>query len=153
MGHLKLRPGSFWINFNIILFSGYALFGIGSFFWPTLLNNIWFILLHLATLIINLFIIYGLLKRTFRINYLISIVSFLMIVHLFIFISEPLSMGLAYIGPGRSFYMLFSIVLSIIGGDRFLYYAVLSFNLTMVIVHLINLCYFTRKKIADIFRV
>jgi len=81
-----------------------------------------------------------------RINYLISIVAFLMIVHLFIFIVEPLSMGLAYIGPGRSFYTLFSIVLSMIGGERFLYYALLSFNLTMVIVHLINLCYLQERK-------
>ncbi len=152
MKSIKRRPGHLWINFNIIIFSSYVLFGIGSFFWPTLLNNIWFILLHLSTLIINLFIVYGLLKRTFRINYLLSIVSFLMIVHLFIFIFEPLSMGLAYIGPGRSFYTLFSIVLSMIGRERFLYYALLSFNLTMVIVHLINICYFTRKKVAEAFR-
>lgn len=152
MSEIRTKAGSFWINFNIILFSGYALFGIGSFFWPTLLNNIWFILLHLATLIINLFIVYGLLKRRFQINYLISIVSFLMIIHLFIFIFRPLSMELAYIGPGRSFYTLFSLLLSLIGWERFLFYALLSFNITMVIVHLINLCYFTRKKVAEIFR-
>lgn len=102
---------------------------------------------------INLFIVYGLLKRTFRINYLISIVSFLMIIHLFIFIFVPLGIGLAYIGPSRSFYTLFIILFSMIGWKRFLPYLLLSFNLTMVIVHLINLCYFTRKKVADMFRV
>jgi hypothetical protein len=141
-----------WINFNILLFSGYTLFGISSFFWPTLLNNIWFILLHLATLIINSIIVYGLVMRRLRINYLISIVSFLMIIHLFIFIFEPLSMELAYIGPGRSFYTLLSIALSIIVGERFIYRSLLLFNLTMVLVHVINLCYFTRRKVAEMFR-
>jgi len=152
MRPIKVRQGSLWINLNIILFSGYILFGIGSFFWPTPLNNIWFILLHFATLMINLLIVYGLLMKRFRINYLVSIVSFLMILHLFIFIFRPLSMELAPISPGRSFYSFFSIVSSMIIRERFIPYAILSFNLTMVIVHLINICYFTRKKVADIFR-
>ncbi len=144
--------GHLWINFNIILFSGYVLFGILSFFIPAPIQSIWLILGHLAGLIVDLFVIYGLVLKKFRINYLIIIISFFMVLHLLLFIFVPLGMVLAYIGPSRAFYTLFPMMLSMLGGERFISSALTLFNSAMVVIHLINIFYFTRKNIADLFR-
>lgn len=148
---MKLGTGHPWIDFNVLLFSGYALFGVCSFFKPTLLGNIWFILLHFVTLTIYLAIAYGLATKRFRINYVVVAVSSLMAVHLFIFLFAPLGMGLAYIGPSRAFYALFLAFFSFIGWEGFSSLALTLFNAVMFLVHLINICYFTRRKVAALF--
>ena len=145
------RPGHLWINFNIVLFLGYTLFGIPSFFWPAPLRNFGFILLHLATLAVDVFVVYGLIKGKFRINYLIVLISLLMVVHLLLFIFLPLGMVLAYIGPSRAFYTLFLTLTSQFGGGKFSSYALMAFNSVMVLIHLKNIYYFRRRDVAALF--
>jgi len=151
MKYRIFRPGRLWINFNIVLFLGYTLFGIPSFFWPAPLRNFGFILLHLATLAVDLFVVYGLIMGKFRINYLIVLISLLMVVHLLLFIFVPLGMVLAYIGPSRAFYTLFLTLTSQFGGGKFSSYALMAFNSVMVLIHLRNICYFRRKNVAALF--
>ncbi len=145
------RPRFPWITFNSILFSGYAIFDVFSFFWPSVVHNVWIILFYVITLLANSIIIYGLLKRTWRINYLIVLVSLLMVAHLSLFIFHPLGMGFAYIGPSRAFYTLFIAFLSKIVDERLISYWILIFNLVMICVHAINVFYFTRSKVAVLF--
>lgn len=140
-----------WINFNIILFSGYVLFGIPSFFWPTPLTGIWFILLHFTTLLVDIFVIYGLIAGRFRVNYLIVVISILMVAHLVVFIFVPLGMVIAYMGPSRAFYSFFLIVTHTVGGSKLSSYALTSFNSLMIVIHLVNIFYFKRKNVAELF--
>jgi len=151
MKYRIFRPGHLWINFNIVLFLGYTLFGIPSFFWPAPLRNVGFILLHLATLAVDVFVVYGLIMGKFRINYLIVLISLLMVVHLLLFVFVPLGMVLAYIGPSRAFYTLFITITSQFGGGKFSLYALMTFNSVMVLIHLKNIFYFRRKDVAALF--
>jgi hypothetical protein len=146
-----LHPAHPWISFNIALFSAYTIFGILSFFLPAPLNNTAFISLHLGTLIVNVIVIFGLIKRMPFIHYLIAMISTFMIVHLLIFIFIPLGMSLAYIAPSRAFYALFINLTASLGGERFSSYSLVIFNCTMVLIHGINVYYFTRKKVAVLF--
>ncbi len=145
------RPGHFWINFNVVLFLGYTLFGIPSFFWPTPLRNPVFIFLHLATLAVDLFVVYGLIMGKFRVNYLIVLISLLMVAHLLVFILVPLGMVVAYIGPSRAFYTLFLNVTAQFGSGKFSSHALTAFNSFMVLIHLRNISYFRRRKVALLF--
>lgn len=142
------RWGLWWVRLNGVLFGGYALFGMVSLVWPARLPGFWFPPMHLATLAVNLWIVYALLKQRFRINYVVVFVSAMMIGHLLIFIFSPLGMALAYIGPSRSFYALFLAVLTRFAGERVLPMALLAFNLLMLLVHLANIWYFSRRKVA-----
>ncbi len=152
MKHTISWVGRLWINFNIALFSGYAIFGAISLFWPHIIKNVFFILLHVATLIVNIVVVYGLVKRRLSINYLIAIISPLMIMHLIVFISVPLGIEFAFVGPSRAFYLLFFYTVSIIAGKDFMFPSFVAFNLVMVVINLINLCFFLRRRVADMFR-
>ncbi len=101
-----------WIAVNIVLFSLYAIFDAASFFWPRMVNAWWTIILYFATVFINGLIVCGLITRFPRTNYLVAFVSFLMVVHLLIFIAYPLGLSFAYLGPSRAFYSLFITVMS-----------------------------------------
>ena len=140
-----------WIFFNIILFSGYVLFGVFSLVWPEPIQNAWLCLLHLAGLLFTLAILYGLVKRKYWTVFLILPFSFTMILHLIIFTFYPLSMAIAYIGPSRSFIALISFVLSKIGVLGLFSSFFIAFNCAMIIVHLINLKFFLNKKTATLF--
>lgn len=143
--------GGHWVNFNIALFSGYALFSVGSFFWPEILHFSWIFVLHLATLFVYLLVVFGLATRSLRVNYLVALISPIMIAHLFVFTTVPLGIQFAYIGPSRSFYTLFFFVVSKVGGEGSTFYAFIAFNVLMALVHGVNICYFTRKKVAAMF--
>lgn len=149
---LRTGGGTFWIKFNTVLFSAYASFGVISFFWPSVLDSLWLVLLHLATLAVNVLIVYGLARRTLRINYLVAVVSPLMIANLLIFTLNPLNVQLAYLGPSRSFYSAFLSLVSLLGGGRLILAAFVGFNAAMAAVHIANLFYFTRKRTAEMFR-
>jgi hypothetical protein len=151
MKHLIFRPGCLWINFNIALFCGYTIFAVPSFFWPVPLKNVGFIFLHLLTLLVDIFVVYGLVVRRFRINYLIVLISIVMVAHLLLFIFVPLGMVLAYIGPSRAFYTLFLTLMSQFGGGKFSSYALMAFNSVMIVIHLKNISYFRRKDVAALF--
>ncbi|MEK6700289.1 MAG: hypothetical protein AABZ10_14755 [Nitrospirota bacterium] len=147
-----LRPGFRWILFNIVLFSGYLVFGVVSFFYPSTVKTLWIILLYLVTMLVNYFIIYGLIKRISGIPCFIVVVSSLMIAHLLIFIYLPLGMELAYIGPSRGFYSLFILFLSLIVNEHVINRGILAFNIVMVFVHAINIIYFTRSRVVALFK-
>lgn len=151
MKYSIFRPGYFWINFNIVLFFGYSIFAIPSFFWPAPLKNVVFIMLHFATLGVDVFVLYGLIVRRFRINYLVVLISLLMVAHLLLFIFLPLGMVLAYIGPSRAFYTLFLTLTSQFGGEKVSSWALTAFNSAMVLVHFRNILYFRRKEVAALF--
>ena len=140
-----------WITVNILLFSGYAIFDVASFFWPSGESNVWILFLYFITLAVNLLIVYGLIRKTARILYLVVLVSFLMLLHLLIFILHPLGIEVAYLGPSRSFYFLFISVMAGVVAETRIGHAVLLFNLVMVCVHVINVVYFTRKKVVALF--
>lgn len=146
------RGAVLWISFNSILFSAYALFGVISLFWPEVIEKAWLYALHLAGMLFTLAILYGLVKRKYWTVFLILPFSLGMILHLITFIFFPLSIAIAYIGPSRSFIALVSLVLSRIGAlDLFSSFFV-AFNCAMIIVHLINLVFFLRKKTRRLLR-
>lgn len=151
MGQNTSRPRHLWIDFNIGLFSGYALLGIPSLFWPSPLRENWAILLHLTTLLIEAAIVYGLARRVVGTNYLVAITAPLMIAHLLIFTFVPLGIQVAFIGPSRAFYTLFIKVVSKAGGGSLLFYFLTAFNLLLTLIHGINLFYFTRRRVAGMF--
>lgn len=140
-----------WITVNIILFSLYSVFDAASFFWPRMVNAWWIIILYAATVFINGLIVFGLLTRFPRTNYLVAFVSFLMVVHLLIFISYPLGLSFAYLGPSRAFYSLFIMVMSAIAGRGTVGTVLLAFNIVMTCVHGINVVYFTLRSTAVLF--
>jgi hypothetical protein len=151
MVHKPSRPRHLWINFNIVLFSGYALLGIPSFFWPSPLRENWVILLHILTLVIEAAIVYGLIRRVVGTNYLVAVTAPIMISHLLIFTFVPLGIQFAFMGPSRAFYTFFIKGMSKIGGGGFLFYSLTAFNMLLMLIHGINLCYFTRRKVSGIF--
>jgi hypothetical protein len=151
-GAPRARGGDLWIKFNTVLFSAYASFGVISLFWPSVIDSIWLVFLHLATLAVNLLIVYGLSRRALRINWLVAVVSLLMIANLLIFTLNPLNVQLAYLGPSRSFYSAFLSLVSLLGGGRLILAAFVGFNVAMAAVHVANLFYFTRKRTAEMFK-
>ena len=102
-------------------------------------------------LLFTLAILYGLVKRKYWTVFLILPFSFGMILHLIIFILFPLSMAIVYIGPSRSFFALVSVVLSRMGALDLFSSFFTAFNCAMIIVHLINMIFFLRKKTATLF--
>lgn len=141
----------FWLHFNIILFSLYALFGAISFIWPSVIENMWLTLMHIATLLVDLLIVYGLIMRVPRTNYLVTVISLLMFVHLLVFIVAPLSMAVAYIGPSRSFYSLIAVAVSSTMGERYVNVSITVFNAAILFVHGANVCFFSRRKTGELF--
>jgi hypothetical protein len=144
-------PRHLWIGFNIALFSGYAVLGIPSFFWPSPLKENWVILLHLLTLLVEAAIVYGLIRRVAGTNYLVALIAPLMMAHLLIFTFVPLGIQLAYIGPSRAFYTLLIKGMSRLGGGKYIFYSLSAFNLLLTLIHGINLFYFTRRRVARMF--
>jgi hypothetical protein len=140
-----------WINVNIVLYAGYAVFGLASFFWPTLLDSLFYIVLHLATLSVYVIIVYGLTVRRFPVNYIVAFISPFMIAHLIAFTLSPLGMELAYMGPSRSFYSFFLNVFSLAMDESSLLYSLIVFNSISVLIHVVNFFYFLRKKTALLF--
>ncbi len=131
-----------WVHFNIVMFSAYALFGALSLFWPSVLERLWLYPLHLGGLAFNCAIIYGLARRKLWTSPLIVVYGAGMIAHLLVFIFVPISMAIAYIGPSRSFYSLAITVLSLAGGEEYATAGITVFNAVMVLVHLINIFFF-----------
>lgn len=124
------------------MFSAYALFGILSFVWPTILGKIWLNLSHLAGLALDFLLLYCLMKRKFWALLLVPAFSFAMILHLLVFIFSPLSVAIAYIGPSRSFYTLFITVLAKAGAEEYSAVSMTGFNAAMVLFHTVNLMVF-----------
>jgi hypothetical protein len=141
-----------WIAVNIVLFSGYAVFDVASFFRPRVVHSFWIFTMYATTVFVNCLIVYGLIMRLSRIHYLIVFVSLLMTMHLLIFIVHPLGMGLAYLGPSRAFYMLFILLLSRCADQRRIGHWILVFNISMACVHVFNIVYFTRRTVRALFR-
>jgi len=141
-----------WIAVNIVLFSLYAVFDAASFFWPRMVDAWWIIILYSATVFFNCLIVFGLITRFPRTNYLVAFTSFLMVVHLVIFIAYPLGLSFAYLGPSRAFSSLFIMVTSAIAGESTVGTALLAFNIAMTCVHGINVVYFSRQSAAALFR-
>jgi hypothetical protein len=107
--------------------------------------------MYSATVFINC-----LIARIPRINYLVVLTSLLMAVYLAIFITSPLGLGFAYLGPSRSFYSLFIIVMSLIAGEGAAGTSILVFNIAMACVHVINVVYFSyfsRRSVATLFTI
>ncbi len=146
-----LRPP--WIVVNIVLFSLYAVFDVASFFWPRMVHAWWVIIMYTTTLFFNCLIVCGLITRIPRINYLVVLTSFLMVVHLVIFIGYPLGLSFAYMGPSRSFYWLFIMIMSHIAGEGTVGISLLAFNVAMVCVHVINVVYFSRRSVSVVFTI
>jgi len=152
---MKPKPDSMrhpWIAVNIVLFSLYAVFDAASFFWPRIVDVWWIIILYAATVFVNGLIVFGLITRFPRTNYLVAFVSFLMVVHLLVFIAYPLGLSLAYLGPSRAFYSLFITVMSAMAEKGMVGTVLLAFNIVMTCVHGINVIYFIRRPVAALFR-
>jgi hypothetical protein len=132
------------------MFSAYALFGVLSLFWPEAVPKAW-LLPHLAGLVFTLSILYGLIRRKYWTVFLIVFFSTGMVLNLVLFIFSPLSMAIAYIGPSRSFLAFIGFVLSKTGALGFFSSFFTVFNGAMIVVHLVNLNFFLRKKTAVLF--
>jgi ABC-type sulfate transport system permease component len=78
-------------------------------------------------------------------------VSFVLLLHLLVFIFIPLSMSITYIGPSRSFYSLLAVIVSKALSEEYVNVSITAFNVLMALVHGINLCYFSRRKTAGMF--
>lgn len=152
MGPRALITRHPWITFNVALFSSYAAFGVLSFFVPQPLEMGWAIPLHLGTLLAYLLVAYGLVRKIFRMNYVVAAISALMVVHLLIFTFVPLGIQFAYLGPSRSFYFLLLHGAARAAGERNTLYILVGFNVLMMFVHGINICYFSSGKTAALFR-
>ncbi len=139
------QPRPFWINVNIALFSGYAIFGIASFFLPAPMRLFRFFALHTATLLVNIYVIYGLATMRRSIHFFVAIISLVMAAHLFIFLFVPLGMQLAYIGPSRAFYAGLLVCATRLVGEKGVTAVLAAFNLAMLIVQIINACYFIKE--------
>ncbi len=139
------QPRPFWINVNIAFFSGYAIFGIASFFLPAPMRFSRFFALHAATLLVNIYVVYGLATMRRSIHFLVAIISLFMAAHLFIFLFVPLGMQLAYIGPSRAFYAGLLACAARLVGEKGATAVLAAFNLTMLIAQIINACYFIKK--------
>jgi len=140
-----------WIKVNIVLYSGYAVLGLTSFFWPTPIRSMVYIMLHIVTLAIYGAIVYGLAARRFPVNYAVVIISPFMIAHLIAFTLSPLGMELAYMGPSRSFYFFYLKIFALIMSENALAYSLIIFNIISIFIHAVNFCYFMRKDTAKLF--
>jgi hypothetical protein len=109
--------------------------------------------MYIATVFFNCLIVFGLITRIPRITYLVVLTSFLMVVHLVIFIAYPLGLSFAYLGPSRSFYSLFIMLMSRIGGEGTVGTSLLAFNIAMACVHVINVVYFSRRSVSALFTI
>ncbi len=145
MIRVLFQPRPFWIYVNIVLFSGYIVFGIASFFLPSPMKPSWFFPLHVATLLVNIYVVYGLATMRHSIHFLVAVISFLMATHLFIFLFAPLGMLFAYIGPSRAFYAGLLAVASRFFGEKGATTVLTVFNLAMLVVQVVNTFYFMKK--------
>jgi hypothetical protein len=105
-----LRPP--WIAVNIVLFSLYAVFDMASFFWLRMVHVWWIIIMYTTTVLFNCRIVFGSITRIPQINYFVVLASFLMVVHLMMFITYLLSLTFAYQESSKSLYSLFFMVMS-----------------------------------------
>jgi len=138
------QPRPFWINVNIVLFSGYATFGIASFFLPSPVRLSWFPL-HVATLLVNIYVVYGLATMRHSIHFLVAVISLFMAAHLFIFLFAPLGMLFAYIGPSRAFYAALLALATRAIGEKCVTAVLAVFNLAMLLIQIVNIFYFMKK--------
>jgi hypothetical protein len=145
MIRVLFQPRPLWINVNIALFSGYAIFGIASFFLPSPMRLSWFFALHVATLLVNIYVVYGLATMRHSIYFLVAVISLLMAAHLFIFLFVPLGMLFAYIGPSRAFYAGLLALASRSVGEKGVTAVLAVFNLAMLLIQIVNACYFKKK--------
>ncbi len=145
MMRVLFQPRPLWINVNIALFSGYAIFGIASFFLPSPMRLSWFFPLHVATLLVNIYVVYGLATMRHSIHFLVAVISLLMATHLFIFLFAPLGMLFAYIGPSRAFYAGLLALATRSVGEKGVTAVLAVFNLAMLLVQIVNACYFLKK--------
>jgi hypothetical protein len=145
MIRVLFQPRPFWINVNIVLFSGYAIFGIASFFLPSPMRLSWLFPLHVATLLVNIYVVYGLATMRHSIHFLVTVISLLMATHLFIFLFEPLGMLFAYIGPSRAFYAGLLALATRFVGEKGVTAVLAVFNLAMLLIQIANTCYFMKK--------
>lgn len=139
------QPRPFGIQFNIVLFSGYALFGIASFFLPSPMRLSWFFPLHVATLLVNVCVACGLATMRRPVYFLVVVISLLMAAHLFLFLFAPLGMALAYIGPSRAFYAGLLALATKLAGEKSAAAVLAVFNIIMLLVQVVNADYFIRK--------
>ena len=145
MIRVLFQPRPFWINVNIALFSGYAIFGIASFFLPAPMRLSRFFALHAATLLVNIYVIYGLATTRHFIHFLVAFISVLMAAHLFIFLFMQLGMMLAYMGASRAFYAGVLALATMSVGEKGVTAVLAAFNLTMLLFQIVNACYFIKK--------
>ncbi len=139
----QLRP--FWINVKIVLFSGYVIFGIASFFLPSPMRISWLFGLHVATLLVNIYVVYGLATMRHSIHFLVAVISLLMAAHLFIFLFVPIGMLFAYIGPSRAFYAGLLVLATRFVGEKRSTTVLAVFNLAMLLIQIVNTYYFMKK--------
>jgi len=139
------QPRPFWINVNIVLFSGYAIFGIVSFFRPFPMRLSWFFALQVATLFVNIYVIYGLATMRHSIHFLVAVISLLMAAHLLAFLFIPLGIMFAYIGPSRAFYAGLLALATWSVGEKGATAVLSVFNLAMLIIQIVNAYYFIKK--------
>lgn len=144
MIRLLFQPRPFWINLNIVLFSGYVVFGIASFFLPSPMQLSWFVPLNVATLVVNIYVVYGLALMRHSVFLLVAAISLLMAAHLVLFLFAPLGMLLAYIGPSRAFYALLALVARS-AGEKGATDVLAAFNLYLLCVQIVNVYYFIKK--------
>ncbi len=145
MVRVLFQPRPFWINVNIVLFSGYAIFGIASFFLPSPMRLSWFFALHVATLLVNIYAVYGLATMRHSIHFLVAVMSLFMAAHLFIFLFTPLGMLFAYIGPSRAFYAGLLALATKTIGEKGVTAVLAVFNLAMLLIQIVNTFYFMKK--------
>ena len=138
------QPRPFWINVNIVLFSGYAIFGYASFFLPSPMRLSWFFVLHVAMLIVNIYVVYGLATMRHPFHFLVAVISILVIAHLFIFLFAPLGLLFEYIGPSRAFYTGLLALATMSAGERGVIAVLAIFNLAMLLILIVNIIYFMK---------
>jgi hypothetical protein len=105
----------------------------------------WFFPLHVATLLVNIYVVYGLATMRHSIHFLVAVISLLMAAHLFIFLFAPLGMLFAYIGPSRAFYAGLLALTTRSVGEKGVTAVLAVFNLAMLLIQIVNACYFLTK--------
>jgi len=145
MIRVLFQPRPFWINVNIVLYSGYAIFGVASFFLPSPMQLTWFFPLHVATLLVNIYVVSGLATMRHSIHILVAVISLFMAAHLFIFLFAPIGMLFAYIGPSRAFYAGLLALATRTVGEKGVTAVLAVFNLAMLLIQIVNIFYFMKK--------
>jgi hypothetical protein len=146
MVRVLFQPRPLWVNVNVVLFLGYALFGIASLFLPSRMRLSWFVPLHIATLIVNVYVAWGLVNMQRPIYYLVAVISFLMAAHLVAFLFAPLGMAIAYLGPSRAFYAGLLALATKLAGEKGAAAVIVVFNAAMLVVQIVNVHYFIKKR-------